>query len=76
MVETLPPAKSPFDHLSEAERELDWQENRLRRHDGGRPELGLLAFLTAATALLAAVLWWWLTAEPVLVGPPASNRSE
>ena len=75
MVETLPP-RSPFHHLAEAERQLDWHENHLRRRDGSRAELGLLAFLAAGTALLAALLWWWLAPELATVGPPTSNQSE
>jgi hypothetical protein len=76
MVETLPPPKSPFRPLEQAERQLDWHENHLRRRDGSRAELGLLAFLAAGTALLAALLWWWLAPDLATAGPPTSNRSE
>lgn len=76
MVETLPP-KSPFHHLLEAERELDWHENHLRRRDGSRAELGLLAFLAAGTALIAALLWWWLGGPQVApAGTPTSGQAD
>ncbi len=56
MVDTPPPAKPPFRNLEEVERELDWQENQLRRPDGFKTDLALLAALATGTVLMVALI--------------------